>query len=905
MRRLLPLFVVGSLFLGIGTANAVTGSNGGLLVINDGAGASVTQLADGDSVTAKVTGLSSQTGSVTQTLTASWDPARQTVDPAGVVAPVGWTKEYTSDGATWSNSVPSPTSGIQGVRASGTFTANGSNNGRQQLSATSTGSVTTPAASFNGSSGGDGYDVTIAGEYVLNVFHHSATTNGKYNLDCHLIRTGEACGPLYQVSGYTTPQASSAAYVEAQHKVYSFVAYGSESGVLCTDISALPFTNCGYTTIANINGGGLGYQSFVNGKLYAAVNYWTGSANILKLLCADLTTTPVQACASQPYALTDALPLSGAFVSSWTTVSPASTGVPARVFVTGTSNTYTHSDGTGTGPDTSVNCVLASDGTPCAGTWPVHFAATSYQYSPWLHRVVPRLNASGVATGICALTPTRDTTSSSTQLPCFSLTGTLEAPPAGYLARVTGPYISPTYAASYGIWGASGTKQFWWSGSAAICYDWATDAACAGYTDPNIGSARYSIVPDPSNPNCMWSNGDNGAITQFSTINGALSCPPVEAEITYSYSALVPRTSCTEPGRVRSWEDLTFSVPGGVTVTGLKVTVRDSSGSAIPGFTDVHPNGSGIVNLAGLSVATSTTQPSVYVLGPGVSLANAALVTATMRFNGDGTELCVPLTSNNDCPALTEGPQPGANVDPGMLTTTAIVNTVGASTTTDNLSESTPAAPLAGCVGDLDVDVSYTDGSPVSGTVVELVSGATVLATGTTDAQGRVRFPHLSPSANYEVRAAAQQTASPVVAAQTTSRSFLVPLPAPATPAPATSAPTTVSATSQPQTLSVKSQEIVADAVKSSGTTVLMPQELTTNSGAKVRVSVKCAPRHSAILPAGDERLCVVKRSHHGRVSIWLPGTRATRITLRLHADAIGEYAAMSDVRTYLTKRVR
>lgn len=895
MRRFTPVLVALLLGTGIAPAHAAIGSNGGSLAVTN-AGVTAANLIDGDLVTATVTGLSGHSNSVTQTLTAQWDPARQTVDPSGIVAPEGWAKQYTTDGNTWSGSQPTPASDIRGVRASGTYTANGSNSGRQQLSATSTGSVTTPAASFNGSSGGDGYDVTIAGEYVLNVFHHSATTNGKYNLDCHLIRTGAACGPLYQVSGYTTPQGSSAAYVEAQHKVYSFVAYGSESGVLCTDISALPFTNCGYTSIANYNGGGLGYQSYVGGRLYAAVNV---SATEIKLLCADLTASPVAPCANQPYAAPDSKPLALAFQPSWTTVTPAAGAVPARVFVTATSVAYTHTDGTYTGPDTAVNCYLAADGTACAGTWPVHIAATTYRFSPWVHRVVPRMNASGVATGICALSLTADTTSNTTRLPCFDFTGALQAPPSGYYTKATAPYFDANIAASYALWGGSGTKQFWWNGSVAVCYDWATDASCAGFTNANINTARYTIVADPTNPNCMWSNGDNGVITQFSTIDGATTCPPVEAEITYPYTALVPRMACNEPGRVRSWEDLTFAVPGGVTVTSLKVTVRDSAGNDIPGYTNVHPNGSGVVDLSGLSVATSTTQPSVYLLGPGVSIANAGAISATMRFNGDGTQLCVPLTSIVDCPTLTEGQQPAASVDPGDITTSAIVHTIGASTTTDTLSEVATSAPISGCVGDLDVDVSYTNGNPVTGTMVELVSGSTVLATGTTDAQGRVRFAHLSPSANYEVRAASQQSASPVVAAQTTSRSFVIPLPAPTTPAP-----TTAPAAAQPQTLSVTSRELVADEVRSSGTTVLVTKALTTNTGGKVQVSVTCAPRHASLRPTGDVRLCVVKRSDQGRVAVWLPGTRATRVTLRLHATSQGEYSAMNVVRNYFTKRV-
>ena len=89
---------------------------------------------------------------------------------------------------------------MSGVRSSGSVDSNGLSSGLQVSTSLGTGPLAPGASSFNGSGGGDGWDVFFSGDKVLNVYHH----NPDYNLDCHLRATGAACGDVYTNPGYQT-----------------------------------------------------------------------------------------------------------------------------------------------------------------------------------------------------------------------------------------------------------------------------------------------------------------------------------------------------------------------------------------------------------------------------------------------------------------------------------------------------------------------------------------------------------------------------------------------------------------------------------------------------------------------------------------------------------------------------
>jgi hypothetical protein len=256
------------------------------LDVRNGAGQPASEVAVNDPLAATESAPITQVGQTDQEIESTWDPAQLAVDTSSIVRPEGWDLEYTADGSTWSASVPSPATSIRGVRSSGSVASNGLAGSLQVSTATGTGSLQAGAGSFSGSSGGDGWDAFVVGNDVLNVWHH----NGSYSLDCHDKSAGTSCGSVYTVSGYWTGPGSSGTPIGTN--VYSLVGKPSTSqyGILCTDVSAVPFSSCGFTPLLTSSGGfdlyQMGTQSLSGTKIYAPVTDNGG-----KLLCFDTSTS--------------------------------------------------------------------------------------------------------------------------------------------------------------------------------------------------------------------------------------------------------------------------------------------------------------------------------------------------------------------------------------------------------------------------------------------------------------------------------------------------------------------------------------------------------------------------------------------------------------------------------------
>ncbi|HEY8729299.1 MAG TPA: hypothetical protein VIL94_06925, partial [Acidothermaceae bacterium] len=233
-------------------------------------------------------------GATAQTITQTWNPAQANVTPSSIMTPQGWTKTYTTNGTTWSSTLPTDPTTVSGVQSSGAVFSDGTASGLQVSTATGTGSLKA-APVFAASSGGDGWDAFTSGTYVMNAWHHNP---GSYNLDCHLVATGASCGTVYSVGGYQTATSSSGTV--AAGKVYSVVFESATHsvGVLCTDVSARPFTPCGYTPLetetTEDNYGVIGSAQQSGTKIYAPIT----SGNVV---CFDIST--LAACVGQPYAL--------------------------------------------------------------------------------------------------------------------------------------------------------------------------------------------------------------------------------------------------------------------------------------------------------------------------------------------------------------------------------------------------------------------------------------------------------------------------------------------------------------------------------------------------------------------------------------------------------------------------
>ncbi|HEY0869383.1 MAG TPA: cell wall-binding repeat-containing protein [Acidothermaceae bacterium] len=688
-------------------------------------------------------------GATAQTITQTWNTAQASITPSSIVTPEGWTTTYTTDGTTYSSTLPSPSTSISGVQSTGAVFSDGTSSGLQVSTATGTGTLKT-APVFAPSSGGDGWDAFTSGAFVMNAWHHNSAA---YNLDCHLVSTGTACGPVYSVSGYETSKASSGTVDSG--KVYSVVGENASSsiGVLCTNVSALPFTSCGYTMLvagtADYNLIGSAQESGT--KIYAPLS--TGS-----VVCFDIST--LAACAGQPYALSS-------FGTSGSSIPAFATAVGPDVFITAS----------------KIWCLTGSTGAACAGSWPAGSYSTSV-----LTGAVPMRNTSGTLTGVCMIAPAGT---------CFTLAGASATPPTGFAALLASN--GPDAAVGVGGWGQFGfgaTKQYWFAGAwgnpnTPVCYDWTTDAACAGFqTTTAIGVIRYTIRVDTTNPNCLWSNGDNGSVAPFDANTGQPGCQGSDPVVDIPYTAVVPRLSCTEAGRIRNWQNITFTPPGAIAVSALRVTVLDSSGVAIAGYTALTPNGSGVVDLSALAVATSGTQPTFEVTAIGASSPNASAISAAVTYTSDAPQLCFTLTTIHNCPTLAPGLSLAATVAVSdvALGGSTVATASGVPTTTP-LSAAITRANMAGCVGTVSgtATQTYSSGAPDAplayGTVNLLDSLGTVVASTMTASDGTYSFANANPAA-YTAQMSQVTHALSVSAGGTTVQNFSVPYVAP-TVAPA------------------------------------------------------------------------------------------------------------------------
>ena len=195
------------------------------VTVENGGGAAAAVAVD-DTLSVKSTSPVAGDGAVQQTIENTWSASQAQTTTGSVVAPEGWTSQYTADGSTW-GPAPGDQTTITGVRAIGNVTGDTTLDGVATVTSAPTGTFLV-SASFSGSSGGDGWNVFFAGTKALNVWHHSA---GRYNLDCHLKTTGASCGAVYGINGYQTSNESGGSVVN--NKVYSFVGRIHQAASAC------------------------------------------------------------------------------------------------------------------------------------------------------------------------------------------------------------------------------------------------------------------------------------------------------------------------------------------------------------------------------------------------------------------------------------------------------------------------------------------------------------------------------------------------------------------------------------------------------------------------------------------------------------------------------------------------
>jgi hypothetical protein len=570
-------------------------------------------VAVGDSVSTASTLTLPADSTLDGVMSQTWDEGR--VALGSITSPTGWGLEYQTGGTTWDALRPTASNTITGVRASATnvVTGPGTPNGNRATASALSSVIVADASNIASASRGDGWDVILTPKYVVNVYHHNYSN---YELECHVRSTGALCGDLYTVPGATTSNGSSGTYYGG--KVFSYVVANGAASVICTNVTSLPFTSCGITEVSAGVGsatGNLGTQVFDGSRI------WSAETANGKLLCFNVTTN--SSCGAT------ALP---GMTSSGTMIPVFTSYIGGKVYFSAN----------------KIFCITPATGLACDGTWPADTRSSSSGAN-----VVPRFVA-GQLGGVCAFAG---------DVECFDLSGASVDAPAGYLSVASGDSTRLNAMNGYFETNAFvGTKVYWATqganGTIATCYDWATDALCAGFTGagnvnaPTIGNSRYALRVDPNNTACIWTNGDDGVISNFNAATGEIGCPITSTRGVIDYDTL-PRYSCSAiTGFIRTFDKITFTGPVGFALDDLRVTVINGNGNAVTGFESVAPNAQGVLDLSTLQVIDTTSSFRFILESVGFTNEQAGSFGSTLSYTVDPVELCVTLVQVRAiCPA--------------------------------------------------------------------------------------------------------------------------------------------------------------------------------------------------------------------------------------------------------------
>jgi LPXTG-motif cell wall-anchored protein len=160
------------------------------------------------------------------------------------------------------------------------------------------------------------------------------------------------------------------------------------------------------------------------------------------------------------------------------------------------------------------------------------------------------------------------------------------------------------------------------------CYDYATDALCAGFPSPKAWSSSavsgiYSVTQDPTYPSCLWVNADGGSaqIQNFDYRTGGVcgeggSLLPVDDFID-------SHPAC----QVTQWTKFQLVSPATGDYTSGTVEFDDSAGEPLPDIAvqDIGADGSIDLSSLGLESATDFANLRVRLVGATVPAIDVTL----------------------------------------------------------------------------------------------------------------------------------------------------------------------------------------------------------------------------------------------------------------------------------------
>ena len=711
-------------------------------------------------------------------LTTSWDPSVATYESESVIAPEGWNIEFSTDGSTWTTSEPLSSSTVTSVRASGKVPSQGDGGDGNTLRYNDLGAVVSGAPlDFAASTGGDGYDIAFPDpSRVINVYHHNGTGQA-VTIECKLRTTGSACpeGKIYfdddanpadDPGPYLNPNNSRIAVHAPTKKAYTPAIRRSDSklGFLCVDYSLTTPAKCATEFIPVSSQSSMTALSEFGGIAFDESKFYVVNAVNHRLYCLDMATASI--CSgfgdrtvgdsTEDGFLLPANGFSAPYAAGgWGWTSDISVIKGKVYFVHGRASDYV------------FGCVDPTTRSFCSGditTQPTQ-NGSPFDFPPF-----PLYGTNGTTLlGVCLFY----------NRTCIDANGSAFVTMPTALSTFLNPstvdgidyYANTPLYFSLFEWGVAANRLFFQveSGGEVWSADWVGDLACWDFEtaapcdfgvngdEPGIvydhspGRRLYSFVADPY-LDCIWSNSDSGHIVSMGTDGGR--CGGDDSSALFAFDEDDARLDCDASSDPIRWSQLTLSLPTGLDVSKLRLTVRDSGGTAVSGW-DALAVTSSTITLSNLDIDETGPAPEFDITFDNTGLDIASQVTAELQYVAPPPELCVNLLPITSCTLgqAINGQLPAPPFDVTHSNTLTVGANTISETATVSVEGATYDAQTQCGLGAIEGSTTLADdGSPVPGAVVTLRHPTTrkVIATATSDSSGYYKFDFLTPG-TYEI----------------------------------------------------------------------------------------------------------------------------------------------------------
>ncbi|MEY4276605.1 MAG: hypothetical protein RIS26_1068, partial [Actinomycetota bacterium] len=636
----------------------------------------------------------SATDSAMQEVIQTIDPTKVTLTSSDdIIAPAGWVLSYSQDGTTWV-STPSDWTAVQKVKATGPVNSGGLTSQGNQIVSRSV-PIVERASTLNAAAGsGDGYDVAFDTRgYMFNTYHHSTPAA----VDCRLMSTGASCNAAkwpFSVAGLGMGTSNNSFEFVDQTYNHLWLPNGETAGIgfLCLDIKDV--TNpvlCGgskatawHPVSANgTSSGEIAGQVGVNGMLFA----W--DVNGKSVLCYN-------------------------YLANNGNGAPCATSLPAmsRVPVGDYQARLKVQNGLIYGHMGSAGICIDSRTLGLCPGW----TASDFKAPATIQKMWTQPNASGEPEGMCF--------AYSSSAKCFNFAGT-EIPAntfmVTYMNNAARYSNNPITVGSRVLWTS-------WNDGLVYCFDYSNVSTvagvtgrCSGYTantnySSKVVSLTYTIQQDPTNPNCAWTNGDNGIITPVEVSTGATGCAQPPTRVTFSGEMIVPRMTCDASSGIIQWRDFVLNgVTAGVDYTGAKLSVFTEGGLPVTSngrtWQNIPLDQNATVDLTGMSSDQVGDKPTFVV--DFASRGTQVVPIGKISVVSAPAQLCLSLTAKVNLPS--------GYIYAAGTNQTAAFSAIG-STTIGNASPINYAAATASAT--ITPSTAAQFGSHVSGTVTNGLTGS-------------------------------------------------------------------------------------------------------------------------------------------------------------------------------------